>query len=79
MSIDTNRAIIAAVGLGIILLNFGIIYALLTGSAQQQLEVLRRIFTGVKRPWQAEDESLTELRERIQRLHPEENSQEDHG
>ncbi|MFP3852969.1 MAG: hypothetical protein ACLFWD_01605 [Anaerolineales bacterium] len=79
MPIDTDRAIIAAVGIGIILLNLGIIYALLTGSAQRQLEVFHRLVANARRPWQAEDKSLSELRDRIEHLQPEESSREKNG
>jgi hypothetical protein len=68
MIVEVDKAIIAIVAVGIVLINVGIIYALLTGSAQQQLEIFGRIFRQARRPWSGEDESLKDLRERVQRL-----------
>ncbi len=63
-----DRAIIALIGGGIILLNIGIIYALLTGSAQEQLNIVGRIFKKARQPWSDEDEALGDLRKRVERL-----------
>jgi hypothetical protein len=68
MIVEVDKAIIAVVAVGIILINVGIIYALLTGSAQQQLEIFGRIFRQARRPWAGENKSLEDLRERVQRL-----------
>lgn len=52
----------------IVLFNIGLIYALLSGSAAAQWDMLRRIASRSRNPWQREDEALRELHERAKRL-----------
>ena len=66
--LSSDQIIIGLVALGILLFNIGIVYAFLTGSAQRQFSVLRKLFRGAQRPWGREDDSLKELRQRVERL-----------
>lgn len=54
----------------VVLFNLGLIYSLLSGSAAEQWDMVRRIAERSRNPWQREDEALKELRERADRLRP---------
>ncbi len=54
----------------VVLVNLGLIYSLISGSAAAQWDMVRRIAERTRNPWQSEDEALSELRERADRLRP---------
>ncbi len=59
---------IALVLLGVLVFNVGLIYGLLSGSLQRQVEILRRLAQRARHPWQREDEALADLHNRAGRL-----------
>jgi len=52
----------------IVLFNLGLIYGLLSGSVQQQIDMLRRAASQARHPWAREDEALDALHQRAERL-----------
>lgn len=76
---SSDQIIIALIAIFILFFNVAMIYSLLSGSAQRQLLVLRRMFEGMRRPWGKEEDSLRELRRRIERLPTEESHESTDG
>lgn len=69
--LDRGWLAVALIGGLVVLLNLGLLYALLSGSAQSQLDMLRRLAQQARHPWRRENEALHELRQRALRLIPE--------
>ena len=64
----------------VLLFNFGVLYAVLSGSAKSHLKILERILRYRRNPWQREDDDLRELHVRSRRLQAEpENGTDDNG
>lgn len=52
----------------VVLFNAGLVYGLLSGSAHEQIEMLRRIARRARNPWEPEDRALEDLHDRVVRL-----------
>lgn len=68
--LDRGWLAVGVIGGLVVLFNLGLLYALLSGSAQTQLDMLRRIARQARHPWRRENEALLELRKRALRLIP---------
>lgn len=66
--LESGWGIVALIGLVVLLFNIGLIYGLLSGATQQQIDMLRRITRRARNPWQPTNQSLDELHERVSRL-----------
>jgi hypothetical protein len=52
----------------VLLFNAGLIYGLLSGGIQQQIDMLRRAADRARHPWAHEDKALEALHEKANRL-----------
>jgi hypothetical protein len=52
----------------VIVFNVILYYAFSSRSTRHQLRLLSRLMQRAKNPWQSQDETLSELRERVQKL-----------
>lgn len=62
---ESGWGVVALIGLAVLLFNVGLIYGLLSGSTQEQIEMMRRIAQRARNPWQPANKALDELHERV--------------
>lgn len=67
-SLSSGWGIVLLIAGGVVLFNLGLIYAVLSGSAATQVQILRKVADKARSPWREEEDDLKDLRERIRRL-----------
>jgi hypothetical protein len=66
--VGSGWLIVAIIGLAVLLLNIGLLYGLRTGATQEQIGMIRKAFRRARNPWIDEDQSLSDLRRRVEAM-----------
>jgi hypothetical protein len=65
-------AVICLTLLIVVAVNGGLILAMRRGGSHRQVDMLRRAAKAARNPWTQQEEEMSELRERVSQLEPEE-------